>query len=357
MEMKLAENIKRLRKEKKLTQEQLAEVLGVTVGAVYKWEAGICFPELKLIMEIADFFDSSVDVLLGYEMKDNSVGATIERLTEYIHNTDIAGIDEAEKALVKYPNNFMVVYLSATINLIMSGAYLEKKYAVHAYELFERALLLIDQNSIPGVSDMTVYNLMSQAKIMSGKADEGVELLKKHNKEGAFNDIIGYSLSAYSKKYDEAAYYLSMTVLQSFRNITEIIYGFTSVHCSKGQYKEAEDVLLWGIDFMESIRRSKETSIIDKNVSASLAILAYVYLKTGDEKKAGSTYKKALKKATEFDAEPDYDAKNIRFVSQDGSYILHDMIGKKAVESIDKVLEIFDDEETVSKLKHLNHKQ
>ena len=108
---------------------------------------------------------------------------------------------------------------------------------------------------------------------------------------------------------------------------------------------------------MESIRRSKETSIIDKYVSASLAILAYVYLKTGDEKKAGSTYKKALKKATEFDAEPDYDAKNIRFVSQDGSFILHDMIGKKAVESIDKVLEIFDDEETVSKLKHLNHKQ
>ena len=39
MEMRLSENIKKYRKERKMTQEQLAEVLGVTVGAVYKWEA------------------------------------------------------------------------------------------------------------------------------------------------------------------------------------------------------------------------------------------------------------------------------------------------------------------------------
>ena len=40
MDMKLSENIRTFRKGRKLTQEQLAEVLGVTPGAVYKWEAG-----------------------------------------------------------------------------------------------------------------------------------------------------------------------------------------------------------------------------------------------------------------------------------------------------------------------------
>ncbi len=54
-----------------MTQEQLAEVLGVTVGAVYKWETKLSQPELTMIMAMADFFDTSVDVLLGYEMKDN----------------------------------------------------------------------------------------------------------------------------------------------------------------------------------------------------------------------------------------------------------------------------------------------
>ena len=41
MAIRLAENIRAFRKARGLTQEQLSEVLGVTVGAVYKWEARI----------------------------------------------------------------------------------------------------------------------------------------------------------------------------------------------------------------------------------------------------------------------------------------------------------------------------
>lgn len=103
MDLKLAENIRSFRKQRSLTQEQLAEVLGVTVGAVYKWEAGLSIPELNLIMEIADFFDTSVDVLLGYEMKDNRLRTTVQRLKEYRHNKDHAGLTEAEKALKNIP--------------------------------------------------------------------------------------------------------------------------------------------------------------------------------------------------------------------------------------------------------------
>ena len=65
MVTKLSENIRKFRKERGLTQEQLSEVLGVTVGAVYKWEARLSQPELSMVMELADFFDTSVDVLLG----------------------------------------------------------------------------------------------------------------------------------------------------------------------------------------------------------------------------------------------------------------------------------------------------
>ena len=57
MVMRLAENIRSLRIERSMTQEQLAEVLGVTVGTVYKWEAKLSLPELPLIMEMADFFE------------------------------------------------------------------------------------------------------------------------------------------------------------------------------------------------------------------------------------------------------------------------------------------------------------
>jgi len=55
METRLAENIRMFRKQQGLTQEQLAEVLGVTVGAVHKWETRMSTPELGLITEMADF--------------------------------------------------------------------------------------------------------------------------------------------------------------------------------------------------------------------------------------------------------------------------------------------------------------
>lgn len=79
MKINLANSIRKHRKNRKMTQEQLAEALGVSVGAVYKWEAGLSLPELNLIVEIADFFDESVDALLDYDMKDNRQDAIVDR--------------------------------------------------------------------------------------------------------------------------------------------------------------------------------------------------------------------------------------------------------------------------------------
>ena len=353
MEMRLSENIKKYRKERKMTQEQLAEVLGVTVGAVYKWEAGICFPELRLIMKLAEYFDTSVDVLIGYEMTDNGLKAIKERLKKYIGSADEAGIEEADKALAKYPNNFDIVYLGALIYHIVGVALYKKEYTKKAYELFEKSLLLIDQNTEPSVSDMSIYNQMAQTKIILGRYKEGIELLKKHNKEGVFNDIIGYSLSAYLKQYDEAKNYLSWTMIQSYRNTTEIVFGYVFIYCAKGEYGKAEDVLNWGINLLESLKTTDKMGILDKYLSVTLAILAYVYMKSGDKKKALATYKKALKTAEQFDENPDYNAGNLKFVEAEGPLIIRDILGQKAVESMDKALELFDDSDTVSRLKGL----
>ena len=54
--MTLAENIRAFRKKRSLTQEQLSEALGVSAGAVYKWEAKISIPELELIIQMTDCF-------------------------------------------------------------------------------------------------------------------------------------------------------------------------------------------------------------------------------------------------------------------------------------------------------------
>ena len=90
MNILLGENIRKLRKSQGLTQEQLAEVLGVTPGAVYKWEAKLSVPDINLIIELASFFDTSVDVLLGSGRKGQSRTESIALMKQYSleHNKD-----------------------------------------------------------------------------------------------------------------------------------------------------------------------------------------------------------------------------------------------------------------------------
>ena len=64
MDTTIIENLKKLREKHMLTQEALAEALGVPVLAVYMWEAGRLPIEYKMLQRIADFYDVSTDYLL-----------------------------------------------------------------------------------------------------------------------------------------------------------------------------------------------------------------------------------------------------------------------------------------------------
>jgi transcriptional regulator with XRE-family HTH domain len=79
----LKETIKQYRKEMKLTQEQLAEVMGVTVGAVSKWELGLSNPDIMLLPKLARLFGISLDVLFSFELTDSSADDLAEEIKTY----------------------------------------------------------------------------------------------------------------------------------------------------------------------------------------------------------------------------------------------------------------------------------
>ena len=71
MELKFSDNLRKLRHGKNLTQEQLADLLCVSFQSVSRWETGVTYPDIALLPVIADFFDTTVDALLGAEKSEN----------------------------------------------------------------------------------------------------------------------------------------------------------------------------------------------------------------------------------------------------------------------------------------------
>ncbi|MBE6577865.1 MAG: helix-turn-helix transcriptional regulator [Ruminococcaceae bacterium] len=65
MEIPLGENIRRLRLERSMTQRELAFHLRVSVQAVSKWERGSTYPDLSLLLPIAELFGVTIDELFG----------------------------------------------------------------------------------------------------------------------------------------------------------------------------------------------------------------------------------------------------------------------------------------------------
>lgn len=76
--MKLNEQIAFLRRQKGISQEELAQALGVTNQSISKWETGRCCPDIELLPALANYFRVSVDELLGYEGTDTSADLLLQ---------------------------------------------------------------------------------------------------------------------------------------------------------------------------------------------------------------------------------------------------------------------------------------
>ena len=108
---KIGAYLKELRKEKGITQEELAEKLGVSGRTISRWETGFNMPDISLLVEIAEFFDVSIPEIIKGERKSENMNEEVKEVAETM--SDYA---KAEKErLVKSIRNMSVIGLIAFI--------------------------------------------------------------------------------------------------------------------------------------------------------------------------------------------------------------------------------------------------
>ena len=163
--MDLGNNIKSLRTKKKMTQEELAELLGTTSKSVSRWEQSLTYPDISLLPFIANIFEVTVDELLGVESikQDEYVNELKKQADQYAMNNDYENeLKLWKEAYKKLPNNEEVkIYLISvmnTINIITN----EVKYSSEIVKLAESILDKSTNNIIRINATQCLVDLYSQ---------------------------------------------------------------------------------------------------------------------------------------------------------------------------------------------------
>ncbi len=339
MEIRLGESIRKLRKESGFTQEQLAEALGVSVSAVHKWESGKATPELEMLVDIAEFFETSVDAILNYGWQKLSMGQAAERISAYSKERNfVEGIRFAERALQKYPNSFEVVYQSALL-YFMSMINYRGKSAHRAIELFQRAIGLIDQNTDEKIGVISIQNEIACCYCYLDEMDKAIDVLKKNNVDGLNDSKIGLFLSNDPEKAEEALRYLSDALHDYYARIYEICIGYANAYCATKKLEPIEDMMLWLLDIGSGLKLPNTVNIIDKADVRIYTILAEVRMLQGDEAGAEKWLREAKRTALRFDAAPQYrSAHGMKYYHSSEESMSYDDMGETGMAMIENFL-------------------
>lgn len=105
--MNIGNKIRELRKQRGITQEQLAESIGISFQAVSKWENNIALPDITLVPVLASYFGVSMDELFDFNLKEieHAVRIITEKASQYRENNPAESRRILEEGLKKYPEN------------------------------------------------------------------------------------------------------------------------------------------------------------------------------------------------------------------------------------------------------------
>lgn len=230
--LKIADNIVRLRHDKKITQEQLAEFIGITKSSVSKWETGQSIPDIALLPQLAAFFDVTVDELIGYnpQLSKEQIQKLYQEFAEEYAAHPFEEVMDKTKRYVKryyscYPFLFQICALWINHYMLADSREKQSEVLVCISELCEhikkncknvgicndaivlQAMVYLQLGQAREVIDVLeeIYkphklvnqsgNLLAQAYMMNGDTDKA----KSYTQINMYNDVL--SLVGNATKY------------------------------------------------------------------------------------------------------------------------------------------------------------
>ena len=319
MNIYFSENIKRLRKERDLTQEGLADYLGVSFQAVSKWERGESYPDIKTLPEIAAFFNVTIDELLGTDkaQREQKVKTYLEKFNK-MQIGDVSDVMfEYEKAIREFPNESSILIKYMELLHIEKGSVPVQDYKplsdklINTYGKIQK--YCTDDAIRIRAKRIMIQHLMWQYQCL-GWFDDGKKFDDKYKKQA--ESIFGTLPSLRDSReyllldldFDRESFDYDKWLENRRKAIEELSYLLQNVIVGYCYYDDAfkPDYKIEVIKNMNGILQMLDGD--NKNaihIIYNYGHLGYLYAQIGDNEKALNNLKIAAKRAVEFDYLPE----------------------------------------------------
>ena len=179
-EINIARTIMNKRKEKGITQDELANHIGVSKASVSKWETGQSYPDILLLPQLATHFNISIDELMGYEpqMSKKDIDKLYYKLYEDFSKKPLDEIIEECRLIIKeYYSCFPLLLQMGSLLICASGMTDDKDKTSALVE--EAKALIIRVKTESNIAELmnTVLHMEALCASMLGEYNEVIELL------------------------------------------------------------------------------------------------------------------------------------------------------------------------------------
>ncbi len=300
MKETMGQIIRRLRKERNLTQEELAEQLGVTFQAVSKWENNSGMPDISQVVPIAHVFGVSTDVLFGtFGANDTEEVWKIVKDAQALLSRPLTAKSLFEKyravkeGLKLYPNNTILLMHCLETGIALSYPENEELYdAEHAEDIYRECIryanLVISYSK--NISDvLRAHMIMVILHSAYGDFEKASFHAEQFPYRADFNNHVMYAYYTHWKKdYERESQCCQYGFLHYLEGMLNINTKLAKSYMLQEKYKDAASTLETSIELIQCIFKGNEVMppIHHREHGDLYMLLAEIYLKDGNPDKA-----------------------------------------------------------------------
>lgn len=286
--MNISDTIRKYRKELGMTQEQMANQLGVSAPAVNKWENSISYPDISILAPLARLLKIDVNELLSFheELSEQEIAIFINQLSE---NITLKGIEQSFQEIIElikqYPNcNQLILWSAQILNsyllIKLQNITDVKKYEEQIIKWFEQ-VAFCDDAELAKSAQMS----LAQSFMKDKKYQEAQNLLDKIPPIGFDKRIAQAQLYTEQEKFDDAFKELESMLYQSSNGLLSNILQIITLLCKQKEYDSA-------LKYANLV--SQVTSLFDLGDYAGYSSYFTIYAEMGNKESAIDALEKMM---------------------------------------------------------------